>query len=143
DYVLKCSHLFNVLDTRGAVSVIERADYFRRMQRLAAQVARDFADQRARLGYPNLPADWEVNPESGMVSVPAIEPPQIDPGPYPTKPAPFLLEIGTEELPAGDLDSAIAQLCESVPAMLADARLTYESFTIGSTPRRLVVMVES
>ena len=32
DYVLKCSHLFNVLDTRGAIGVTERASYFRRMR---------------------------------------------------------------------------------------------------------------
>src|SRR6185436_12830691 len=47
DYVLKCSHLFNVLDTRGAISVIERADYFRRLQGLAANVAAAFLEQRA------------------------------------------------------------------------------------------------
>src|SRR5215813_9498699 len=35
DYNLKCSHLFNVLDTRGAIGVTERANYFRRMRNVA------------------------------------------------------------------------------------------------------------
>jgi glycyl-tRNA synthetase len=39
DYVLKCSHTFNILDTRGAVGVTERAAYFRRMRGLSRQVA--------------------------------------------------------------------------------------------------------
>src|SRR5688572_9237911 len=38
DYVLKSSHLFNVLDTRGAVGVLERQEFFGRMLRLATQV---------------------------------------------------------------------------------------------------------
>ncbi len=142
DYVLKCSHLFNVLDTRGAIGVVERADYFRRMQRLAAQVARAFADRRGDMGYPTLPAGWEVNPETGIVSAPAPTPPALDARSYPAKPAPFVLEIGVEELPPGDLDSALGQLSEMFPAMLADARLDSESMRVGGTPRRLVVTVE-
>ena len=37
DYVLKCSHAFNILDARGAISVAERQAYFRRMRELAAR----------------------------------------------------------------------------------------------------------
>jgi glycyl-tRNA synthetase alpha subunit len=39
DYVLKCSHTFNILDTRGAIGVAERQAYFRRMRELARRVA--------------------------------------------------------------------------------------------------------
>jgi glycyl-tRNA synthetase len=39
DYVLKCSHVFNVLDARGAVGVTERAQLFGRMRRLSARIA--------------------------------------------------------------------------------------------------------
>ena len=42
DYNLKCSHLFNVLDTRGAIGVTERAQYFRRMRNVARQVAEKY-----------------------------------------------------------------------------------------------------
>jgi len=40
DYLLKCSHTFNVLDARGAISVQERARYIRRMNSLARQIAK-------------------------------------------------------------------------------------------------------
>ncbi len=142
DYLLKCSHLFNVLDTRGAIGVVERAEYFRRMQRLAAQVAVAYGEQRARLGYPWLPEGWSVDPATGLVSAPAAALPADKIGAYPAKPAPFLLEVGTEELPAADLNAAIAQLSEAVPALLAGARLDYETVAVSGTPRRLVVSVE-
>jgi glycyl-tRNA synthetase alpha chain len=54
DYVLKCSHTFNLLDARGAISVTERTGYITRVRNLARTVARGFVDQRERLGYPLL-----------------------------------------------------------------------------------------
>jgi len=47
DLCLKCSHLFNVLDARGAISVTERAGMIGRVRKLATQVARAWLDQRA------------------------------------------------------------------------------------------------
>ncbi|MDD3898386.1 MAG: glycine--tRNA ligase subunit alpha [Syntrophomonadaceae bacterium] len=52
DYVLKCSHLFNLLDARGAISVTERTGYIARVRNLARLVAGEYLDQRKRLGYP-------------------------------------------------------------------------------------------
>ena len=49
DLCLKCSHLFNLLDARGAISVTERAAMIGRVRRLATQVARGWLDQRASL----------------------------------------------------------------------------------------------
>ncbi|MDO5301710.1 MAG: glycine--tRNA ligase subunit alpha [Tissierellia bacterium] len=54
DYILKCSHTFNVLDARGAVSVSQRASYIGRVRNLAHQAAQGFVDQREALGYPLL-----------------------------------------------------------------------------------------
>ena len=51
DYVLKCSHTFNLLDARGAVSVTERAGYIARIRNLARVVAKTFVAERKRLGY--------------------------------------------------------------------------------------------
>ncbi len=56
DYCLKCSHLFNVLDARGAVSVTERAAYLARLRGLARQIAEGYVKQREALGYPMLKA---------------------------------------------------------------------------------------
>ena len=52
DYVLKCSHIFNVLDARGAISVAERARYVGRVRGLARKVAAGYVELRERLGYP-------------------------------------------------------------------------------------------
>ncbi|WP_061214646.1 glycine--tRNA ligase subunit alpha [Syntrophomonas wolfei] len=54
DYVLKCSHLFNLLDARGAISVTERTAYIGRVRNLARMVAREYLEQRKRLNYPLL-----------------------------------------------------------------------------------------
>ena len=49
-------------------------------------------------------------------------------------------EIGVEEIPAFDLDSANKQLEKMVPAAFKDARIPFESVEIHSSPRRLIVM---
>jgi glycyl-tRNA synthetase alpha chain len=54
DYILKCSHNFNLLDARGAVSVTERAGYLARIRNMAREVAKIFVDERKKLGYPLL-----------------------------------------------------------------------------------------
>jgi glycyl-tRNA synthetase alpha chain len=54
ELVLKCSHSFNLLDSRGALSVRERATYIGRVRNLARQVARAYLAQREALGFPLL-----------------------------------------------------------------------------------------
>jgi len=52
--VMKCSHTFNLLDARGAISVTERAAYIGRVRALARAVAKSYHDARERLGFPML-----------------------------------------------------------------------------------------
>jgi glycyl-tRNA synthetase alpha chain len=54
DYVVKCSHLFNILDARGAVSVSERTSYIARIRDLARRTAEAYVAGRERLGFPLL-----------------------------------------------------------------------------------------
>lgn len=54
DYVIKCSHAFNMLEARGAISVTERTGYIGRVRRLARLSAKAFLRQRERLEYPLL-----------------------------------------------------------------------------------------
>ena len=56
DYVLKCSHAFNLLDARGVISVTERTRYIGRIRQLAKQVALLYVQQREELGFPLLKA---------------------------------------------------------------------------------------
>ena len=134
DYVLKCSHLFNVLDTRGAIGVTERASYFRRMRDMTRNVAKVYAAKREELGYPllKLNKQWGVTLPEFTPSVPAA----------PIAPDDFVLEIGVEELPATDVDDVTAQLTASVPELLSSLRLKYEEATVFATPRRIVVSIK-
>ncbi len=58
EMVMKCSHMFNLLDARGAISVTERAAYIGRVRTLARLVAQAYYDSREALGFPmcQLPA---------------------------------------------------------------------------------------
>jgi len=135
DYVLKCSHTFNVLDTRGAVGVTERQALFSRMRELSRKVAEAYLQQRQEMNFP-----WKENavtelPKTSFTSQ-FIQSKQ-------TGPADFLLEIGTEELPVADLKTAIQQLTERVPAFFEEARLAHGEIKVFGTPRRLVVSIAS
>jgi len=54
EMVMKCSHTFNLLDARGAISVTERAGYIGRVRVLARAVAHAYHASRERLGFPML-----------------------------------------------------------------------------------------
>ena len=132
DYVLKCSHSFNILDTRGAISVAERQAFFRRIRELARQVALSYEEQRKNLEYPLLKKTTDDRPST------IAKPSSIVNGP-----SSFLLEIGVEELPASDVDIAYEQLSQRIPTLLDELRLDHKDIRIFTTPRRLVVSVAS
>ena len=52
DYVLKCSHVFNILEARGAISVTERTGYIARIRELARRSGRRYLEQREETGFP-------------------------------------------------------------------------------------------
>lgn len=133
DYVLKCSHMFNVLDTRGAISVAERQAFFRRMRELAKRVAESYEGQRKELEYPLL-----KNPESKKQKADSF-----DLSAFRIQPSDFLLEIGVEELPASDVDSAYETLQQKVSTLFDELHLTHGDIRLFTTPRRLVVSIDS
>ncbi|MBR2385868.1 glycine--tRNA ligase subunit alpha [bacterium] len=54
DWVLKCSHTFNLLDARGAISKDERVNFIFRVRKMASDVAKLYVQQREKMGYPLL-----------------------------------------------------------------------------------------
>jgi len=134
DYVLKCSHTFNILDTRGAVGVTERQALFSRMRELSRKIAEAYYQQRQEMNFP-----W-LEPEKVESTIEDKNEESIQP--LLKEPADFLIEIGTEELPVGDLKTAIQQLNNRVPSMLDEARLAHTEIKVSGTPRRLVVSVK-
>jgi glycyl-tRNA synthetase len=130
-YVLKCSHAFNVLDARGAVSTTERARAFARMRGLAREVAQLWAERREELGHP-----------LGIADPPA-------PAPVPTafpvvgEACPLLFEIGTEELPAAEVSRTADAVSAALAEKLAATRLAHGEITVHATPRRIVALVST
>jgi len=133
DYILKCSHTFNILDTRGAIGVTERQAFFGKMRDLARRTADKYIEQRQQQEYPWLPDSIKVEGEPNLTTVSTL--------PVSDKPQPFLFEIGTEELPVADLESAIQQLQDLLTSILKDQRLEYSELRVWGTPRRLVAYI--
>jgi glycyl-tRNA synthetase len=132
DYVLKSSHAFNILDARGAIGVTERAAQFGKMRGLALRVAQAYFEERQSLEFPWMDK-WPNVAQSPR--------PSLADGPAPDSAADFVLEVGTEELPVGDLTSARGQLETAVPDMLEALRLEHAGVAILGTPRRLIIHV--
>ena len=132
DYVLKSSHTFNILDARGAISVAERQAFFRRMRELAKRVAEGYEEQRKELEYPLLKEGQKSQVKS-----------QSLPATFDLRPSTFILEIGVEELPASDVDSAQAYLVSRIPQLLTELHLAHGDIRVYATPRRLVITVDS
>jgi glycyl-tRNA synthetase len=137
-YVLKCSHTFNVLDARGAISTTERAKAFARMRRLARDVAKLWIARREELHHP-LGVATVTEDHAGADDEPLLEAGhQVEL--HGT--APLLFEIGTEELPPHEVTATIAAVRDAVTAKLADTRLPHGAVQVDGTPRRIVVTVD-
>jgi glycyl-tRNA synthetase len=134
DYVLKSSHTFNILDARGAISVAERQAFFRRIRELARRVAEGYEEQRKELEYPLLKDEGRRMKDESKSSINSS---------FINHPSSFLLEIGVEELPASDVDTAYQALSTRIPALLDELHLDHGDVRIFTTPRRLVVSIDS
>ncbi len=140
DYVLRQSHTFNLLDARGAIGVTERAKFFADMRAQAKAVSELYVEQRQRLEFPwlaNGSRDKETRSSATQETVQIPQPlPQI------STPQPFVLELGSEELPPQDVVDGMRQIAEKVAVLLTQYKLAYESLRVVGTPRRLAAYVD-
>ena len=134
DYVLKCSHTFNVLDCRGAIGVTERQAFFGQMRGLARRVAETYLEQRKEAEYPLLKQVEKQAPSNKISTTPISA----------SQPLPFVLEIGVEELPAKDVDVAVQQLSLIFKKNILSAyQIKHDDVQVFGTPRRLVVYISN
>ncbi|WP_280491971.1 glycine--tRNA ligase [Nocardia asiatica] len=130
-HVLKSSHAFNILDSRGAVSTAERAKWFGVMRAQSRQVAALWTRLREQAGHPR-----------GIAAAPALAAPALDPTEIVSRHgAQLLLEIGTEELPPQVVDATIDSVDGSVREQLALTALAHGTIRVYATPRRITVSV--
>lgn len=127
DCVLKCSHTFNLLDARGAISATERMGYILRVRTVAKACCVAYSEHMARLEQGVPPRSPPFLPRKGSTMS--------------ENSAALLFEIGTEEIPAFALVSATSQLATLATKALDDARIPHGEVTTMSTPRRITLMV--
>ena len=144
DFVMKASHAFNILDARGAISVTERTGYIARIRDLTKQIAESYSKSREELKHPLLDK-FKAVPESEKD--PIVESPvrpieeefkSIDPH----KKDDFLLEIGSEELPATFVPIGCHNLEKAFKALLEKEGIPHGAIKTYGTPRRLAIYVE-
>src|SRR5581483_5798377 len=128
------SHAFNLLDARGAISVTERTGYIARIRDLARQIAETYIASREKQGFPlverakkkqklvmHFPVEKPLLPES-LLNV------------HSDSTEDYLLEIGSEELPASFVTIGSQNLEKQVRALLEKEEIEYERISVYSTP---------
>lgn len=134
DFVLKASHAFNMLEARGAISVTERTGYIARMRDLARLIATEYVDSREKLGFPLL-ARQKPQKEKKRLA------PKATPKFSAAKRRDFLLEIGSEPLPAAFIPMGCRHLEKSVRELLDRAEFAFEDVRTFGAPQRLAILV--
>lgn len=135
DFIAKASHAFNILDARGVVSVTERTGYITRIRNLVRLIAVNYVQSRESLSFPLL-EKLKSSQEKKEVVLPPI--PHMDPKVIEDD---FLLEIGSEELPATFVPIGIKDLENDLKVLLDKEEISYRSLHTFGTPRRIAILV--
>ncbi len=133
DFVIKASHAFNMLDARGAISVTERTGYIGRLRDLSRLIAAEYVSSREKLGFPLLHKTKHALPKAPTVKIPAFDP---------HKRQDFLLEIGSEPLPATFIPIGCANLEKALRQLFTTHQLAFEELQVFGTPQRLAILVK-
>lgn len=127
DFVMKASHAFNALEARGALSVSERTGYIARIRGLSHRIAKNYLE--------SLPPKPEIAEtiQRKLPSTPHVK----------GETATFLLEIGSEELPASFLPGALTSLKELFEKLCAEEHIAHGEIEMHATPRRLALVAHN
>ncbi len=134
DFIIKASHAFNMLDARGVISVTERTGYIGRIRDLARLVATEYLTSREKEGFPLLKLQ---EPPPVKTRRAAKLPRRFDPYHH----SQFLLEIGSEQLPASFIPLGMESLKQKMEALLKELGVSHGEIEVYGTPRRLGALV--
>ncbi len=134
DFVIKSSHAFNILDARGVISVTERTGYIARIRALSKMMAEAFIKSREELKHPLLRNN---KPKADLLQTFSVTKEYI-----PNEQRDFLLEIGSEELPATFVPIGMHHLEQLMRNLLRDHGLSYQTLEVYGTPRRLSLFIK-
>jgi glycyl-tRNA synthetase len=132
DFVIKASHAFNILEARGVISVTERTGYITRIRDLARLIAAEYIASREQIGFPLLTKKEPIK-EHPLPPLPT----SFDPNKKET----FLLEIGSEELPATFIPIGLRNLETQLTNLLKKEGLSFDTIKLFATPRRLAAQI--
>ncbi|GAB4186544.1 MAG: glycine--tRNA ligase [Simkaniaceae bacterium] len=132
DFVMKASHAFNMLEARGVLSTTERTGYIARIRNLARQVALAYLESRKEQGYPLIHAASERKNPPNTQKMEDFDPKKTDD---------FLLEIGSEQLPASFVSIGELELEKKLTELLDDNQIPYGNVEVFATPRRLALLI--
>lgn len=138
DFVLKASHAFNMLDARSAISVSERTGYIGRIRALACLVAQKYIESREEQKFPLLGRFQAKSFEKA--TLPALSEQLMHP--KADAKADFLLEIGSEELPATFVPIGCANLEKGMRQLLEKENIPLDQIMTYGTPRRLSIYIK-
>jgi glycyl-tRNA synthetase len=144
DYILRCSHIFNLLDSRGTVGVTERSVFFKRIRDLSRQMADLYLERRKELHHPwmHIQKQTELQQTHPALMQLPLEHSGDDAAVLPQNGfSSFLVEIGVEELPVEHQTIALDQLKVNVISSLHNLKLSYDDVFIWVTPRRIIIYV--
>lgn len=138
DYQLKVSHLFNLLDARGMVSVSDRMAKFGQMSKSAKAISTMYLEERATLGYPLMNRVQPITYKPKMNETVGAH----KKGKYQKNIA--VVELGFEELPASYLEEWSNILTHTwFKQQLKSYGVSYRKAYLYLTPRRIVLKVVS
>lgn len=142
DFVMKASHAFNILDARGAISVTERTGFIGRIRDLTKQIAESYSKSRETLQHPLLGkfTSSKLLEATKSASKQLIE--EELKAYEPQKKETFLLEIGSEELPATFVPIGCQNLESAFKIFLEKEGLPYQTIKTYGTPRRIAIYIE-
>lgn len=134
DFVMKGSHAFNMLEARGVLSVTERNGYIARVRDLSRMCAEAYVATREKAGFPLM---RHLEPtKRALVSAPE--------GPFdPEARHDYVLEIGSEELPAGYIPRAEKEIKQLLGSLLKKYGIAHETIHCTGTPRRLSAYISN
>ena len=127
DFVIKASHAFNLLDARGAICFSQRNNYIRRIRNLTHLVAKAILSRQVSLITPSISTKFIT---------------QKNPCFNPKNTRDFLLEIGSEQLPASFVPIGCLYLENAIRNLLETSKLEFEELQIFGTPQRLSILVK-
>ncbi len=140
DFVIKASHAFNLLDARGVISVTERTGYIARIRTLACQIAESYLKSRSEQQFP-LSKRFAKSFHAAEKTTPSALSHELLEGQSDHK-EDFLLEVGSEELPATFVPIGCANLEKALRQLLEKEGLSYKEIKVYGTPRRLSAYIK-